>query len=61
MGPSDEEADELVRGLRGGSGRNRRNFEKCVDMENLIPVSFASVTLVNHLHICRQTMRTWTR
>jgi hypothetical protein len=38
MGPSSEEANELVRELRGGRGRNPRNFEKCVNLENLIPV-----------------------
>jgi hypothetical protein len=39
MGPTNEEAEKLVRELRGGRGRNRRNFEKCVDMQNIIPVS----------------------
>lgn len=39
MGPSTEEALELVQQARGGSGRHKREIEQGIDLNNLIPVS----------------------
>ena len=39
MGPSSEEAMELVQQIRGGSGRNKREIEHGIDLNNLIPVN----------------------
>jgi len=38
MGPSTEEALEMVQKARGGSGRNKREIEHGIDLNNLIPV-----------------------
>jgi hypothetical protein len=57
IGPSTEEADKLIREMRGGHGRRGRQFEDFVDLNNLIPVSFHSITL--QVHTFRQTMISW--
>jgi hypothetical protein len=38
MGPSTEEALELVQQARGGTGRHKREIEHGIDLNNLIPV-----------------------
>ena len=40
MGPSHEEAMELVRQARGGTGRRAREIDHGIDKSNLITVSF---------------------
>jgi hypothetical protein len=57
IGPSTKEADELIRELRGGSGRRGRQFEDFVDLNNLIPVSFHSIPYTTSAF--RQTTISW--
>lgn len=40
MGPSEEEAMQLVREARGGSGRKRREIDHGINKNNLIEVDW---------------------
>ncbi|CAK5079722.1 unnamed protein product [Meloidogyne enterolobii] len=49
MGPSHEEAAELIR-EKGGTGRNRREIDQGVDLNNLIPVNNENLTPPANVH-----------
>jgi hypothetical protein len=57
MGPSEEDAEELVREMRGGRGRRKSQFEDFVDLNNLIPVLTHMVMVFLHSFFRQTTMR----